>query len=74
MLRTTGCPESTCKPVGRHEYCRTLFLAVKSYAVPAADFFISALNTRLLYIIIGIFVVYLVVFFFFAIFWYIAGQ
>ena len=40
----------------------------------AADFFISALNTRLLYIVIGIFVVYLVVFFFFAIFWYIAGQ
>ena len=40
----------------------------------AADFFISALNTRLLYIVIGIFVVYLAVFFFFAIFWYIAGQ
>lgn len=40
----------------------------------AADFFISALNTRLLYIVMGIFVVYLVVFFFFAIFWYIAGQ
>ena len=69
MLTTTGCPASTCEPVGRNPFC-----AVISCAVPAADFFISALNTRLLYIIIGIFIVYLVVFFFFAIFWYIAGQ
>ena len=74
MLGAKGCPASTCKPAGRREHYRILFRAVISCAVPAADFFISALNTRLLYIVIGIFVVYLVAFFFFAIFWYIAGQ
>ena len=49
--------------------CAVSMFALLSRACAAADFFISALNTRFWHLLVGIVVVYMATFFIFAGFW-----